>query len=157
LPSFRHREWRQGASEPLNRWGLTGHSETSVTPDKSDNRKLTHCGQNRDDLVRTNKQPTSALAQTTPHRAFPTRRPTSWTLGPIFFPGGALDVSHATGNPAQPVSGGGDVVSGCTALGARRDWLSDLLHAVVKGILPRPLFRWLALILFDFAGHPERV
>jgi hypothetical protein len=55
-----------------------------------------------------------------------------------------LDVSQATRNPAQPNPGGGDVVSGCSALDTYRDWLSEL-HAVAKAILPRPLFRCLAL------------
>jgi hypothetical protein len=96
------------------------------------------------ELARSNKQPTSALAQTTPDRILPTGSPTNWTLGPIIFREGELDVSQATRNPAQPNPGGGDVVSGCSALGTNRDRLSEL-HAVAKAILPRPLFRCLAL------------
>jgi hypothetical protein len=92
-----------------------------------------------------NKQPTSSLAQTTPDRSLPTRGLTSGTLGPIIFRHGESDVSQATGNPAQPDSGGGYVVSGCSALATSREWLSDLLHAVGKGILSYPLFQWLAL------------
>jgi hypothetical protein len=55
-----------------------------------------------------------------------------------------LDVSQATGDPAKTDSGCSDVVSGCSAFGTNRDWLSEL-HAVAKAILLHPLFRCLAL------------